>query len=623
MGGWTGRVLRVNLSQRTWQIEPLRMDWAQAFIGGRGLGARYFCAEVSPDVDPFSPENKLIFATGPLTGTNASCGARYMVVTKAPLNGTLTTSNSGGHWGPALKFAGYDLLIVEGAADRPVYLAIFDDQVEIRDARHLWGKGVWETEELIRDEVGLPGVRIASIGQAGERLVRFAAIMNDLHRAAGRNGVGAVMGAKRLKAIAVCGTRGVPVARPAEFLTAQWRFRQTLRSNPVTGEGLPGFGTAVLVHVINESGALPVKNWQFAHMAPDETGSDAERISGETLKADYTLRNKACFACTIACGRVTRVSEKGRVRHAVTTSPRNWNAAGEGPEYENIWALGADTNVDDMDAVLKASFLCNDYGMDPISFGATLAAAMEMFERGYLDEATVGRPLRFGDADALVAMTEATALREGFGDQLAEGAWRLCERFGHPELFMGTKGMEFPAYDARAIQGMGLGYATSNRGGCHLKGYSVKAEILGVPEKLNPRTTEGKAALQKKLQDATSSIDASGICLFVSFGAELEQLVPLLAAATGVDYTVEEVQRVGERIFNLERLWLLRAGFTGADDTLPKRLLEEPIPTGPSGGLVNRLHEMLPEYYRLRGWDEHGIPSEARLNELNLADVFG
>ncbi len=623
MGGWAGRLLRVNLSDGSCTVEPLRMDWARAFIGGRGLGARYFCAEVDPTIDPFSPHNKLIFATGPLTGTSASCGARYMVITKAPLNGTITTSNSGGHWGPALKFAGYDLLIIEGQAQRPVYLLIVDDQVQVRSAEHLWGKGVWETEERIREEVGLPGVRIASIGQAGENLVRFAAIMNDLHRAAGRNGVGAVMGAKRLKAIAVWGTRGVPIARPAEFLAAQWRFRQKLRASPVTGEGLPGFGTAVLVHVINESGALPVKNWQFAHMAPDETGSDAERISGETLKARYTLRNKACFACTIACGRVTRVSEDGRVRHAVLTSPRNWRAAEEGPEYENIWALGADTNVDDMDAVLKASFLCNDYGMDPISFGATLAAAMELYERGYLDDSVTGRPLCFGDADALVAFTEATALRRGFGDQLAEGAKRLCERYGHPELFMGSKGMEFPAYDARAIQGMGLGYATSNRGGCHLKGYSVKAEILGVPEKLNPRTTAGKAALQKKLQDATSSIDASGICLFVSFGAELEDLVPMLAAATGVDYTLEEVIRAGERIFNLERLWLLRAGFTGADDTLPDRLLRAPIPAGPSRGQVNRLHEMLPEYYRLRGWDETGTPTSAKVSELNLEEVFG
>ncbi len=617
-GGWTGRVLRVDLSRGEIRVEPLRTDWARDFIGGRGLGARYFFEEVDPRVDPFAPENKLIFATGPLTGTNASCGARYMVVTKAPLNGTITTSNSGGHWGPALKFAGYDMLIVEGRAPEPVYLLICDDQVTIRPARHLWGKGVWETEEKIRDEVGLPEVRIASIGQAGENLVRFAAIMNDLHRAAGRNGVGAVMGAKNLKAVAVWGTGGVPIARPRDWMEAQWQFRRRLRESPVTSEGLPQFGTAVLVHVINESGALPTKNWQLARMKPDETGSDAEKISGETLKAEYTIRNKACFACTIACGRVTHVSEGGKVRHAVTTSPRNWNLAGEGPEYENIWALGCDTNVDDMDAVIKASFLCNDYGMDPISFGATLAAAMEMYEKGYIDDQITGMPLPFGSADALVAMTEATALRRGFGKELAEGAKRLCEKFGHPELFMGSKGMEFPAYDARAIQGMGLGYATSNRGGCHLKGYSVKAEILGVPYKMDPHATKGKAELQKKLQDSTGAIDASGICLFVGFGSELDDLLPLLNAATGVDYTLDDLLKAGERIFNLERLWLLRAGFTGADDTLPERLLKEPIPYGPSKGEVNRLHEMLPEYYRLRGWTEQGEPSAEKLAELGL-----
>jgi aldehyde:ferredoxin oxidoreductase len=618
MHGWTGKILRVDLTQRRWAVESLRGDWARQFVGGRGLGAMYFAHEVDPRVDPLAPENKLIFASGPLTGTNASCGARYMVITKGALNDTITTSNSGGHWGPELKFAGYDMIIIEGRADRPVYLWVCDDAVEIREARDLWGRSVWDTEDLIREMTGVPDAKVASIGQAGENLVRFAGILNDRHRAAGRNGVGTVMGSKNLKAIGVRGTGSVSIARPADWLRAQWALKKKLKAHPVTGEGLPGLGTAVLVHVINESGAMPTKNWQFGRMRPEETGSDAENISGERLKERHTIRNKACFACTIACGRVTQISADGVTRHAVTTSPHNWKTAGEGPEYESAWALGADTNVDDMDAVLKAGAMCNEYGMDPISFGSTLAAAMEMFERGILVERETGMPLRFGSAEALLAMTETTALRRGFGAELAEGSKRLCEKYGHPECFIGSKGMEFPAYDPRAVQGMGLGYATSNRGGCHLKGYTIASEILGIPVKTDPASTAGKAALQIAFQNATGAFDASGLCLFLSFGVGVEDFLPQLVAATGVDYTLDSLLQVGERIFNLERQWLLRAGFTGADDTLPKRLLEEPIPYGPTKGQVNRLSEMLPEYYRLRGWTERGEPSREKLARLGL-----
>lgn len=618
MYGWTGRILRVDLSRRRTSCEPLRPDWARQFVGGRGLGARYFSDEVDPRVEPFAPENKLLFATGPLTGTNASCGSRYMVVTKGALNDTITTSNSGGFWGPELKYAGFDMVICEGRASSPVYLWIHDDQVEIRDAGALWGTSVWECEDRIRDLTGVPDARIASIGQAGERLVRFAGILNDRHRAAGRNGVGAVMGSKNLKAVAVRGSGSVAIARPADWLRAQWQLKRKLRAHPVTGEGLPQLGTAVLVHVINEGGAMPTKNWQYGRMNVAETGSNAENISGERLKSHHTIRNKACFACTIACGRVTKVSVDGVTRHDVTTSPHNWHHAGEGPEYESAWALGADTNVDDLDAVLKAGFLCNEYGLDPISFGSTLAAAMELYERGVLCDAITGMPLRFGSADALIAMTEATAFRRGFGAELAEGSKRLCEKYGHPELFMGSKGMEFPAYDARAVQGMGLGYATSNRGGCHLKGYTIASEVLGIPVKTDPSTTEGKAALQKAFQDATGAFDASGLCLFLSFGVAVDDFLPELVAATGIDYTLESLLEVGERIFNLERQWLLNAGFTAADDTLPKRLLQEPIPHGPTQGQVNRLYEMLPEYYSLRGWNERGEPTSEKLAALGL-----
>jgi aldehyde:ferredoxin oxidoreductase len=612
MYGWTGKVLRVDLTQGLVSVEPTNAAWARDFIGGRGLGARYLHEEVDPGVDPLAPENKLIFATGPLTGTNASCGARYMVVTKGPLTGTITTSNSGGHWGPELKFAGYDLLILEGRAPEPCYLWIYDDAVEIRPAGSVWGRTVWETEDALREELGVPDAIVASIGPAGERLVKFACIMNDRHRAAGRSGVGAVMGSKNLKAIAVRGTGGVRLADPAAFMRAQWALKAKLKASAVTGEGLPTYGTAVLVNVINESGAMPTRNFQESQMA------EADNFSGETIKDTRLVANKACFACTIACGRVTKIPGEAQGKFMVTTKPHNWKVAGEGPEYENAWALGADTGVSDLDAILKAGFLCNELGMDPISLGATIAAAMEMYEKGVIDDAKTGRPMPFGSGDALVAFTELTAYREGFGDDLAEGSKRLTERYGKPEFFMGVRGQEFPAYDPRAIQGMGLGYATSNRGACHLKAYTVAPEILGLPMKMDPAVTEGKAEITKLFQDVTSTFDATGLCLFLTFGIGLEDAWPELAAATGIDYTIEELMRAGERIWNLERIWNQKAGFSGKDDVLPKRMLAEPIPAGPTKGRVNRLGEMLPEYYRLRGWTPEGEPTASKLIELGL-----
>jgi aldehyde:ferredoxin oxidoreductase len=438
-GGWTGTVLRINLTRGSVKKEPLRRDWAQEYVGGRGLGARYLWEEVDPGVDPFSPRNKLLFVTGPLTGTNASCGARYMVVTKGPLTGAMTTSNSGGHWGPELKCAGYDMIIVEGRAKRPSYIWIHNSEVEIRSAEHLWGRGVWETEESIRKESGVPDSIVASIGPAGENLVRFAAIMNDLHRAAGRSGVGAVMGCKLLKAIAVRGTGGVRLADPRAFMQASWEMKAKLKESDVTAEGLPTYGTEVLVNVINEHGALPTRNHTetvFEH---------AEEISGETLTETRLVANKACFACTIACGRVTKLPGEAAEKFSVHTHPRNWKIAGEGPEYENAWAMGADCGISDLDALIKTGWLCNDLGMDPITYGATLAAAMELYEKGVIDDSVTGMPLPFGEAGALLAMAEKTARRQGFGDALAEGSKRLTARYGRPEFFMGVRGTAAPA----------------------------------------------------------------------------------------------------------------------------------------------------------------------------------
>src|SRR5262245_57901808 len=586
MYGWTGKLLRINLTTGQHRVEDIPQAWLRDYIGSRGVADRYLWQELDPRVDPLSPENKLICATGPLTGTPVSCGARYTVVTKGPLTGAITTSNSGGHWGPELKFAGYDLLLVEGKAAKPVYLFIYDDVVQIRDAGKFWGKTTSETEDGIRDELGIPGVRVANIGPAGEKLVRFACIINDKHRAAGRSGVGAVMGSKNLKAIAVRGTKGISVANPALFMKAVWLLRKHLADSPGR-QGMTELGTASTIDLTNAFGGCPTRNFesgQFEH---------AENLNGNSIKDQRMITNKACFACTIACGRVTHLPGENADKYLVNMHPRNWKTAGEGPEYEAAWALGADTGVGDLDAVIKANWLCNDLGLDPISMGATLAAAMELYERGIVTDKQTGMPLKFGSGEALVRMTEATGYREGFGDELAEGSKRLGEKFRHPEVFMGVKGQEFPAYDPRGFQGMGVAYATCNRGACHLRAWTPGVETNGT---MDPHATAGKAEWVAAEQNRTTAHDATGVCLFTGTGAPLDDLVACTAAATGLPFTLDDFVKAGERTWNLERLWNLKAGLAAADDNLPERLVTGQHKSGRPIGETGHLRAMAPAH---------------------------
>jgi aldehyde:ferredoxin oxidoreductase len=612
MFGWAGRVLRVNLTTGDIRIEPLREDWARDYIGGRGLADRYLYEGMDPQVDALSPDNMLIFATGPLTGTNSSCGARYMVVTKGALTGAITTSNSGGHWASELKFAGYDLVLLTGCAPEPVYLWVCDDAVEIRSAARVWGQGTFQSEDMIRAELGVPDARVAGIGPAGENRVRFACVINDKHRAAGRSGVGAVMGSKNLKAIAVRGTRGVPIARPADFLRAVAGQHQTMRVSP-NRQGFSELGTAPTIDMTNAFGGLPTRNFLEGQF------ESAEKLNGNSIKDTRMIRNKACFGCTIACGRVTHLPGEASGKFLVNTHRQNWRIAGEGPEYENAWALGADCGVGDLDAVIKANWLCNDLGMDPISMGATLAAAMELYERGVLTERRTGMPLRFGSGEALVKMTEATAYREGFGNELAEGSLRMGRKLRHPEVHMGVKGQEFPAYDPRGFQGMGIAYASCNRGACHLRAWTPALETS------NPaiqHTTDGKSAWVIAEQNKSTAHDNTGVCLFTGFaGSTHLDLIAQVCAATGIDYTEDEYLRVGERTWNLEKLWNLRAGLSKKDDTLPKRLLTQGQPAGPSKGVTVNLDAMLPEYYALRGWSKSGKPTQRKLKQLRLTEL--
>ena len=604
---WQRRILRVNLSTGECAAEPLNMEWANQYVGERGLATRYLFEAMDPAADALSPENALIFATGPLSGTLVSTSGRYCVVTKGPLTGAVACSNSGGKFGAELKFAGYDLLIVTGKSERPVYLLIEDDDVSIRCAAHLWGRTVWDTEETVKAENHGEDMKVASIGVAGERGVYYACIVNDLHRAAGRSGVGAVMGSKNLKAVAVRGTRGVRVNDAPRFMRVVDEKNRKLWSHP-SRRGLARTGTLAMIDNMQNFGGLPTRN--FREVQYEGVG----RINHEAVTAKNRdghrnlLANKACFGCTIACGRIAHVDKD---HFTVVSRKEYWHASG-GLEYETAFAFGPAVGVDDVDALTFAGFMMNEHGMDPISFGVTLAAAMELYEMGVLTaEQTDGVELKFGNARALAIMAEKTGKYEGFGRELALGSKRLCEKYGHPELAMVVKGQEFAGYDSRALQGMGLGYATSNRGACHLK-HDTFAEDM------EDLSGNGKAEACKASQDGTAALDSVGICLFTSSAWDLGDLADQLDAACEGQWSAERLRECGERIWNLERLFNLKAGLGAADDTLPPRMLNEPAPSGAAKGKVNELDVMLPEYYGLRGWSTDGVPRPELLRRLDL-----
>ncbi|WP_300662355.1 aldehyde ferredoxin oxidoreductase family protein [Hydrogenophaga sp.] len=613
---WAGKILRVNLTAGTVKTEALNTEWARSYIGSRGLGSKYLVTEVDPKVDPLSPENKIIWATGPLTGTMASTGGRYTVITKGPLTGAIACSNSGGYWGAELKMAGWDMIIFEGKSPKPVYLYINDDEAELRDAGHLWGQSVWKTEEVLKSSLQDPLVRVSSIGKAGENGVLYAAVVNDLHRAAGRSGVGAVMGSKNLKAIAVRGTKGVGNIRdPKAFMKTTFEKKKILAENAVTGQGLPAYGTQVLMNVINEIGALPTRNHRDVQFeGAKDISAEAMVTPRESDGKKHLVTNQACFGCTIACGRISKMDEN---HFTVKNKPQYWGANG-GLEYEAAWALGAANGVNDLEALQYANLLCNEEGFDPISFGATVGAVMELYEMGVLTQEQLGIDAKFGSAQALAHFAEITAKGEGFGKEIGMGSARLTKKYGHPDLSMSVKGQEFPAYDGRAIQGIGLAYATSNRGACHLRGYTIASEVLGIPVKTDPVESEGKPELVKAFQDATAAFDSSGLCVFTTFAWGVADLAPQLQAACNEEFTTEELEKIGERIWNMEREFNNAAGFTAKDDSLPKRLLTEAAKTGASKGMVSKLPEMLPKYYAARGWDTEGRPTAETRARLSL-----
>lgn len=608
MYGWHGKILRVDLTNGTFSAEDVDPNVARDFIGGRGWAIKYLYDEVDPKVDPLSPDNKLIFATGPLTSTPAPTGNRYMVVTKSPLTGALSNSNAGGVYPTEMKRTGFDLFIFEGKAEQPVYVWVNEDSIEIRPAEHVWGKTVPETTDALIEETD-PKAKVACIGPAGERLVLAASIMNDKHRAAGRSGVGAVMGSKNLKAVVVRGNRDPEMADPDKMQELSLFVQKEVGGDIMTkGSSLRTYGTSYVPPVTNELGILPTYNFRTG-VFPGVDG-----ISGPMMNANFLIRPKPCYKCPIACGRSTKVEEAG------------YEGEGEGPEYETIGALGSACGIDNLAAVTKANYRCNELGMDTISTGMTIACAMEMFEDGVIPQADIGKPLRFGDADAMIEFVEKMAHREGFGDLLAEGSYRLASHYGHPEYSISAKKLEFPGYDPRGAKGMGLLYATSNIGASHMSGDIAYSEVFGVPVKLDPLTTDRKPELVMRWEDAFVIIDSTGLCVFLSvrylFDPDVNlwptRLTQLMNYTTGVGYTEETILKAAERVYNLERMFLIGAGFTKSDDTLPPRMLKEPMPEGPAKGHVADLEEMLPRFYELRGWDENGVPTKEKLAELGL-----
>lgn len=617
--GFMGKILRVDLAEKRIQEEVIQEEWARKFMGGAGMATKYLYEEVPKGTDPLGPQNLLIFMAGPLTGTASASASRYSVVAKSPLTGIWGHANSGGSFGPALKRSGYDGIIFQNISPEPVYLKIEDGKAELCDAGHLWGKGVPETEDLIQDASGKK-MTMASIGPGGENLVRYAAIMNNTHRAVGRCGLGAVMGSKRLKAIACAGSSPVPLADRDAFQKAAKRQIELLDESMLK-VGFEAFGTNMVSDMVNARGGYPTRNWQQGVF------EEIDEVSAQALTDKVFIKGVNCFACPVACGRGTEIKEG------------QWKGQkGEGPEYETTNTLGALCDVSDMNAITMANYLCNEYGIDTISAGCTIAFAMECYEKGILTkEQCDGLEIKFGDAELVVDLIKKIALRKGIGDLLAEGTKAMSRKLGHgsDHFAINVKGLELPAYDPRAAKICGLGYVTANRGGDHITGYVQGPTFIDAPFLLvddskieDPFVANPKEAkVLVDLENALTMFDALGGCKFMGILLTAQDYLDLLNDAIGWNLTVDDFRKSGERIYNLARAFCVREGITRADDTLPKRLMEDPLPEGPAKGMVidtDTLELMKDAYYEFRGWDKAtGIPSREKLRELNLDHLIG
>jgi aldehyde:ferredoxin oxidoreductase len=605
MNGWVGRCLRVNLTEGRHAIEELNPALLETFLGGRGLGVTVFSREVSPETEPLSSENKLVFSSGPLVGTGAVTGASCNVITRSSLTGTIACAKMRGHFGAEMKYAGFDMIIVEGKAETPVILSISNDKVRIIPALEYWGRQTSETEDMFKnsldDQWAARETFLVSIGPAGERQLPVATLINDRFLAVGGAGIGAVMGSKNLKAIAVKGQHSLEVADGDRFVQVVNALINKLNSAPLTSQSMTQWGTAFLVGLCYQKGILPKNNFQ-------QSSISLKNISTDALENAFALRSRGCFACPIAC------IKKTDMKHLA------YEGRGMVPTYLAIGSLGANCGISNLSAIGMANMLCADMGLDPVAAGGTVATLMELVERKIATTEELKIDLRFGNENALLDTLRQIATKKGHAQRLGLGAKAIAESYERPDVFMGVKGLPLAPFDPRAIQGMGLHFATCNYGPHHLYGYTFIDELLNVHEDSDPAGIEGKPALTKRYQDITAVMDSLGLCNWPLMGLKFKNFVPMVNSCLGTHYTADDLLLIGERIWNAERLFNLKTGLSASDDTLPKRFTDEPIADGPGKGQVSRVNEMLPEYYRERGWDEYGKPLPETVNTLGLED---
>ncbi len=594
------KILRIDLSNNKIKDEIPDDKLLRDYIGGCGLASKLIVDEINGNTNPLGAENKLLFMTGPLVGTTAPSNGRHVVCSKSPLTNIWGEAHSGGRFGPELKFAGIDGLIFEGQSNNPVYLKIDDESIEIKDASHIWGKDTYETEKALKSELGDKKYKVASIGQAGENLLKISSVMNDMGRAAGRCGLGAVMGSKKLKAIVVKGTKK-PTIADERFNTMALEFRKRISER---GGILRKYGTPIAIRNLSKFGDIPIKNWQLGDWEGLETINEIANLS--ILKKPIS-----CYGCPVGCGRNIEIKEG------------NYKTEGAGPEYETLAAFGSSCLNANLESIVKCNDICNRYGLDTISTGTTVAFALECFEKGLISREELGFELNWGDHEAIVKMTELMANNEGFGKIFNNGTKIASEKIkGSNEFAVHVKGLEIPMHDPRAFYSMGLEYATGNRGASHLEGTPFKVALgslmpeIGINKIVDRFETSGKGRITALTQNVNAVSNSTIMCVFVRDYINASDFTRLLNYATGFDYTVSELLKIGDRIHNVKRVFNILCGITEKDDTLPPRSLE-PTKEGGNAGMVPDMKSMLKEYYEFRGW-KNGIPTKEKLKELNL-----
>lgn len=609
MYGWTGRCLRVNLTERDFQIEDISSELLEKFLGGRGLGVKVLSDEMETSVDPLSPENKIIFVSGPLVGTGAVTGASCNVVTKNAYSGTIACAKMRGHFGAELKFSGFDMIIIEGKSETPVILTIMDDKINIQPALEYWGRTTSETEDLFKrslnDRWTERETYLVSIGPAGERLLPLANIINDGFLSVGGAGIGAVMGSKNLKALAIKGNHSLNVADGNRFTQMVTTLINKLNSAPLTSQSMSAWGSAFFVGLCYQKGILPWNNFQTVAY------KESKNVETEALANAFALSSRGCFACPISCIKKTDMNNP------------LFMGRGMAPTYLAIGALGLNCGITDLTTIGLANMICAEMGLDPIAAGGTMATIMDLAERGILSVDDLKLDLRFGQGEEMLKVLNLISTKKRYARTIGQGGKALAEEYGDHEAFNGVKCLPMAPFDPRGIQGMGLHFATSNYGPHHLYAYTFIDEVLNVHEPSDPWSIEGKPELVKRYQDTTAIMDSLGLCNWPLMGLKFNNFIPMVNSCIGSGYRADDLLEIGERIWNLERLFNIKAGFGHNDDTLPERFLKEPIPDGPAKGHISKLDKMIDKYYRLRGWDNEGKPHIDTLRALELMEKDG